>query len=209
VILNNTTVTAGALLSLTGSGNHTLDGSLGVGLPGSADVLGAVTHDVVDYSGVTGTFTDSSTFSDSNGLWTVSDSGTVISVTLNNQVGTVGNGGTVILGSPEDAGYVELTGLISGKKSTLTLDLVNFDSDINAVAAELGNNDLFFNVLALDSDRISFDFLPGFAGTGYFAWDNVNSLGADVAGVGFSIIPEPASLVLLALAGLMLMRRRW
>ncbi len=206
-ILHDTVVVAGKSLAYSGVGNLTLQNSLRMDLPGSAEIFATVTHDVIDYAAGTGTFTDSSTFNSSGGLWSRNDNGSAIQVTLANLVGTVAPGQAIVLASgPENAGHVELTGLVAGQTATVRLTLTNF-ADLQPVLAELAGNPRFANLFAIDGNTVSLDFVPTFSGSGYFAWDNVNSLGADVAGIGLVVIPEPASALLLGLLALGLSRR--
>ena len=198
VELSNTAIRAGKTVTITqvGAGYSLLSGSLGVALLGGAEVLGADSFTMLTAPG-DGTFTDSSTFDTTGGLWARSGT-TTIAATLANSKGSIALGNSESAWfSPEDAACVTLTGLTAGNHYTLTLVLANA-GDQATVLAQLAKNPAFSNIAAAGGQGISLEFTAP-AETSYFAWDNVHSgdwsLGGDLISVGG--LPAPGAMIIV------------
>jgi hypothetical protein len=192
----------GATLWLTGDKTFLLTNTATVGLrlTGSAELLGSTNFTLVNRLG--GTFTDNATFDTSGGLWSkAGTAGTTLEANLSNRKGGLTVGGSLSF-APEDAGYVDIYGLTSGEVYQVILDLANVGGGgLGGVINELSLNTMFssFATNDLATQSIQFLFTAPASGTMFFAWDNINSLGADVEGI--TVVPEPSALVLMA-AGL-------
>ena len=218
VTLRDTRFATGATLSKTGDNNLTIDGNLGVKLAGSAQLLDSNSFTLVTANGnLTKSFTEQT----DNGLWSFGGDATTISATLDKDLGSLAVGDALNLAGSFDSGFVTLTGLTSGEAYSLVLGLDNFTTDVNAVVAELLTNPGYDSVTALGVDGVQLDFTSFVTGDLFFAWENVNSLGANITNLALQVpgatddpaaaaVPEPTSAVLamLALTGLATRRRR-
>ena len=215
VNLDNVGITAGATLTQIGAGDLNITTQFRTELAGSADMLMDATFRLVDNTG-SGSVTDiAAVFDNTGGLWNLDNAGgasNTIDVSLNAlaNLGSVTIGGPTLSFSESSSGYVVIGGLVSGTDYLIELDLASLDTDINDVVTELMNNEAYSNVIALDGDTVQISYTATADGSGNFAWDNVNSLGGNVVGVGAAVIPEPSTFLLssLGLLGLALRRRR-
>jgi autotransporter-associated beta strand protein len=193
VELTDTAIRAGKTLTQTGTQAFTVSGSLGVAMLGGAEVLGASSFDMITAASTT--FTNTSTFDTSGGLWSVSGITSPITATLDNSKGSSALGGSGVSFAAEDAAYVSLTGLTEGSKYDLFLELANPD-DLGTVMDQLGKNPDFSSVTSTGAGKVQFKFTAPEA-TSYFAWDNVHTtaadwyLGGDLTYVGLSTSAVP------------------
>jgi autotransporter-associated beta strand protein len=188
VELNNTAIRADKTLTKTGSQAFTVSGSLGVAMLGGAELLGADSFTMITAAN---TFTNTSTFDTTNGLWSVSGTTSPVTATLANSMGSIADGGSTTFAS-EDAGHVSLTGLTVSNPYTLTLTLASA-GDQATVMTQLAKNPAFSAIAAIGADQISLQFTAP-ATTGYFAWENVHTtsgdwyLGGNLTGVALGTI---------------------
>jgi len=228
-------VRVGKTLTVSRVNTFDIDGNFFVDLPGSATMIngqldGDKKFTVLDASAFTGSVGTLPALNTSNGLWSeyvgAPVGGPMVVAELVKDLGDLNVGGNVDLvldlGDAQDSGYVDVLGVQDGVAYSLLLNLENLATDINDVVAELLNNELFTSVLAVDPDTVELQFL-GDSGFRFFAWDNVNSLGADVGqlelfetdqngepGDAAPVVPEPmtAMLGVFGLGALASRRRR-
>jgi autotransporter-associated beta strand protein len=173
VELNNTAIRAGKTLNKTGAQAFTVSGNLGVAMLGGAELLDANSFTMVTAAG---TFTNTSAFDTSDGLWSVSGATSPVTATLANSMGSITDGGSATFAA-EDAGHVILTGLTVSTTYPLTLTLASA-GDQATVMTQLAKNPAFSSIAADGADKISLQFTAP-AETSYFAWDNVHTTAAD------------------------------
>jgi len=196
VEMNNTAIRAGKTLTITRAGTTAayVTGSLGVAMLGGAELLGSNSFNMINASAFTTTFTDTSTFDTTAGLWAKSGT-TTIAATLDNSKGSSALGGSGVSFTAEDAGYVSLTGLTEGSKYDLFLELA-VPANLATVMDQLGKNPDFSSVTSTEAGKVQFKFTAP-AETSYFAWDNVHItaadwyLGGDLTYVGLSVSTIP------------------
>ena len=193
--LDNTVIRAGKTLKITDNSGFAiaqLENSLGVGMLGGAEVLGASTVTMIDASSLSlgTTFVDNSTFDSTNGLWSKSGT-TTLTATLTNSVGSIAGAGGATFAAT-NAAYVSLTGLTVANNYKLTLTLANA-GDQATVLAQLAKNPAFSNIAAVGGDKVSLQFTAT-AATHCFAWDNVHTaaanwhLGGNLTAVALNIV---------------------
>ncbi len=215
--LSNITVQAGRLLTITDTGSNPsngvlvgLAGTLAVGLAGSADFLSTNSFKIVDYvanANGKGSLTDGTTFDTTANLWVKSTVNSDIFVTLSGtaNLGTINAAGGGLSFGAANAGYLTLTNLAIGSyEVNLTLAT---GASTNQVAQQLALNPAYSGITFLTETNVFFTFASSMAGTGYFAWDNVNSLGGDLTGFQMAI-PEPSAIALVGLGMLTLLTLR-
>jgi len=196
VEMNNTAIRAGKTLTITRAGTTAayVTGSLGVAMLGGAELLGSNSFNMINASAFTTTFTDTSTFDTTAGLWAKSGT-TTIAATLANNAGSIGGSSGVSFAS-EDAAYVSLTGLTVSTTYDLFLKLAD-PAKQGIVMTQLGKNPAFSSLASLGADQVQFKFAAP-ATTSYFAWDNFHTtgdwyLGGDLTYVGFSAWAPPSA----------------
>ncbi|MGB1130267.1 MAG: hypothetical protein ACPG4K_09455 [Haloferula sp.] len=193
VELDTVGIVAGATVTQIGQGDLNISTEIRTELAGSADMLFSTAFNLVDNTGGgTGSLTDvTAIFDNTAGLWNLDSAGggtNLISVSLvpGASQGTIAVGGSTTF-TEAGSGFVEVTGLTAATDYFIDLDLASLSTTIGDVVDELANNPAYSNVAALDADTVRITFTPTVTGTGNMAWDNVNSLGANVTGVSVSL----------------------
>jgi len=192
VELDGPAVTVGETLNKTWTNSLTILTSFGMAIPGGATMVAATGSSPLT---VTGGWVESSVAYRDAGLWRFDvDSGPDggIDAVMTNRKDTVSYPGHGTPFAAEDAGYVEITGVVAGREMMLKLELANV-TDIAEVIAALDENPMFSDIEAAGSDAIRVRFEPAWSGTAYFLWDNapgaVHALCADVTRVSPMLLP--------------------
>ena len=191
VDLDDVGVVAGATVTQIGAGDLSINTEFRTELAGSADMLFSTAFTLVDNTGGTGSLSDvTAIFNSTGGLWNLGNAGGAansIGVSLNPgaNLGTIAVGGSATF-AEASSGFVEISGLTGGAGYFIDLDLASLSTTIGDVVDELATNGAYSSVAALDADTVRISYSATGTGTGRFAWDNVNSLGANVVAVSVS-----------------------
>jgi hypothetical protein len=172
VELTDTAIRAGKTLTKTGTQTFIVSGNLGVAMLGGAELMSANSFTLITAAT---TFTNTSTFGTSGGLWSISGAASPVIATLANNAGSIAVDGSGANFAAEDAAYVSLTGLTNGTEYNLFLKLADPDKQAT-VMTQLAKNPAFSSIAAYETDQVRFKFTAT-ATTHYFAWDNYHTTG--------------------------------